>query len=269
VAAVVVLGGLYFYVQGDGQDPKESAAVLTGGLQSSTSDASPALSPTPTVSTTPSQDLGAAPASPSALPTSPSPSPSEPGDQDFPANASGVFTTATGGTKAFGTGTLKRYKVDVEDGLDRDPETFANQVDVVLGDTERGWTAGGEWSFQRVDSGPVDFVVHLASPGTTDDLCGKYGLDTGGEVNCSGGSDVVVNIKRWLLLTPFYTGKPDDYHALVVNHEVGHFLGQNHVTCPGVGKPAPAMMQQIKGLHGCVINGWVYDKGTYITGPAS
>ena len=46
-------------------------------------------------------------------------------------------------------------------------------------------------------------------------------------------------------------------------------LGEGHVGCPGRGKPAPAMMQQIKGMKGCVPNVWPYDaKGRLITGPA-
>jgi hypothetical protein len=93
-------------------------------------------------------------------------------------------------------------------------------------------------------------------------------LDTGGWVNCSGGHDVVINVKRWLLLSPRYQGKPGSYHALAINHEVGHRLGHGHESCPGAGRPAPVMMQQIKGLHGCVINGWPYDSHrNAITGP--
>ncbi|WP_316770221.1 DUF3152 domain-containing protein [Streptomyces sasae] len=233
--------------------------------------------PTPAVTPVHTTSHPAAP-SPSAHPPSPSASSSAPPSVSssassstwFPERGNGDFTRAAGGTKVFGTGKLLRYAVDVEGGLGQDPGKFARQVDTVLDDTKRGWAAGGAWSFQRVASGPVDFTVHLASPGTTDTLCAKYGLDTGGWVNCSGGDDVVINVKRWLLLTQYYRGEPGLYHALAVNHEVGHRLGHNHVGCPGPGKPAPVMMQQIKGLHGCVINGWPYDgHGLLITGPAA
>ncbi|MFF7601740.1 DUF3152 domain-containing protein [Streptomyces mirabilis] len=93
-----------------------------------------------------------------------------------------------------------------------------------------------------------------------DKICGRYGLDTGGEVNCSVGKDVVVNLRRWLLATPVYAHDVAAYRALIINHEVGHFLGHNHVTCPDAGKPAPVMMQQIKGMHGCAPNVWPYDR---------
>ncbi|MFI9163115.1 DUF3152 domain-containing protein [Kitasatospora aureofaciens] len=186
----------------------------------------------------------------------------------FPERGTGTFVRADGGTGVFGHGRLLRYAVDVEGGIGQDPGQFARQVDAILDNTTRGWAAGGLWSFQRVSTGPVDFTVHLASPHTTDTVCGRYGLDTGGWVNCSGGNDVVINVKRWLQLTPYYQGQPDLYHALAINHEVGHRLGHNHVTCPGPGMPAPVMMQQINGLHGCVINGWPYDdQGRLVTGP--
>ncbi|NEE35844.1 hypothetical protein G3M53_61825, partial [Streptomyces sp. SID7982] len=39
-------------------------------------------------------------------------------------------------------------------------------------------------------------------------------------------------------------------------------------TTLGKGRPAPAMMQQIDGLKGCVANAWPYDaKGRYLGGP--
>ncbi|MGW7571648.1 DUF3152 domain-containing protein, partial [Streptomyces tendae] len=38
--------------------------------------------------------------------------------------------------------------------------------------------------------------------------------------------------------------------------------------CLGAGRPAPVMMQQIKGLKGCVANAWPFDAdGRYLGGP--
>jgi hypothetical protein len=167
-----------------------------------------------------------------------------------------------------GKGKALRYRVDVEDGISLSAADVAEQVEDILGD-RRGWTADGRSAFQRVSGGTTDFVVRVATPGTVDAVCGKFGLDTGGEVNCSVNKDVMVNLKRWLLATPVYAKDVTAYRALIINHEVGHFLGHGHVDCPGKGRPAPAMMQQIKGMHGCVPNVWPYDaKGQLVTGPA-
>ncbi|MFJ5214328.1 DUF3152 domain-containing protein [Streptomyces sp. NPDC088354] len=186
-----------------------------------------------------------------------------------PQHGDGRFTAAPAGSGAIGHGTWTlRYAVEVEDGTGYTAASVAREVDRILGD-RRGWTAEGI-VFRRVAGPPYDFVVRLATPDTTDRLCGSYGLDTGGEVNCSGGKDVVVNLKRWVLLSPFYKNRTADYRALIINHEVGHRLGHGHQDCPGPGRPAPAMMQQIKGLHGCVPNPWPYDAhGQPINGPAA
>ncbi|MGN9913212.1 DUF3152 domain-containing protein [Phytohabitans sp. LJ34] len=178
----------------------------------------------------------------------------------FPQSGEGTFRRATGSAKRVGTGKLLRYRVEVERGLEQQPGEFAKWVDRILAD-QRGWTAGGQWAFQRPAAGSVDFVVRLASPDTVDKICGQYGLDTGGEVSCRGGENVVINVKRWVLATPAYTGNVDMYRHLVVNHEVGHFLGHSHVTCPGKGRPAPVMQQQIYGMGGCVPNGWPFPNG--------
>ncbi|MEU5342031.1 DUF3152 domain-containing protein [Streptomyces sp. NPDC020766] len=199
----------------------------------------------------------------------PSSSSSSSATPKIPASGPGTFTTAGGGSGTVGKGgRVLSYQVVVEDGLTQSATDVAKQVEGILADP-RGWTADGRSGFKRVSGGTSDFVVRLATPGTVDTICGRYGLNTGGEVNCNVGKDVVVNLKRWLLATPVYAADVDAYRALIINHEVGHFLGHGHVTCPGAGKPAPAMMQQIKGMLGCEPNVWPYDaKGQFVTGPA-
>ncbi len=66
---------------------------------------------------------------------------------------------------------------------------------------------------------------------------------------------MVLNSDRWLLKTPTYDDL-DEYRAYMVNHEVGHFLGHDHVGCPGEGETAPVMLQQSMALDGCIANGW-------------
>ncbi|WP_328875256.1 DUF3152 domain-containing protein [Streptomyces sp. NBC_00287] len=214
-------------------------------------------------------EAGAASARPTDTPRpSPSPTPSPSAEPDIPSTGPGTFTAATGSSAKAGSATPLRYRVEVEDGLDLSAAEVARQVERILADP-RGWTADGHSAFQRVPNGPTDFVVKVATPGTVDEICGQYGLDTGGEVNCNVGRSVMVNLKRWLLATPVYAKDVTAYRALIINHEVGHFLGHGHVGCPGAGEPAPVMMQQIKGMHGCTPNVWPYDeKGRYLTGPA-
>ncbi|MGW0821117.1 DUF3152 domain-containing protein [Streptomyces sp. NPDC002845] len=227
-----------------------------------TAGPSPTPSPSPSPSRSPSQEPPSrgAKRTPSAPATSSAPS--------IPASGPGTFTAAPGGSATAGQGNTLRYRVDVEDGLSLSAAEVATEVERILADP-RGWTADGKSAFQRVSSGPTDFAVRVATPGTVDEICGQYGLDTGGEVNCNVGKDVMVNLKRWLLATPVYAKDVTAYRALIINHEVGHFLGHGHVGCPGEGEPAPAMMQQIKGMNGCVPNVWPYDAdGKFITGPA-
>jgi hypothetical protein len=109
--------------------------------------------------------------------------------------------------------------------------------------------------------------VHLATPATTDTMCAKRGVRTKGEVSCRGGRDVIVNLKRWLLGVAWYPSVAE-YRNMVVNHEVGHFLGNGHAVCPRKGAPAPVMARQSFGLEGCVANAWPYPDGkTFVTGP--
>lgn len=185
-----------------------------------------------------------------------------------PASGAGTFTTAQSSGDAYGTGgTLRRYRVQVEDGIDLSAREAAAEIQQILSHP-RGWAAHGRGRFQLVSEN-ADFVIRIATPTTADKLCLAQGLNTRGELNCETSQGVVVNLKRWLLGSPTFAGTPAEYRHLIINHEVGHELGiRMHMTCPGPGKLAPVMMQQIKGLKGCRSNAYPYDEdGSYIEGP--
>ncbi|MFH8471159.1 DUF3152 domain-containing protein [Streptomyces sp. NPDC018000] len=186
-----------------------------------------------------------------------------------PVHGSGTFVTAAPvHTGSQGTGTVHRYRVEVERGTGLATRPAAAAVSEMFADP-RGWTRTGRDAFQQVDSGQAGLVIRIATPDTVDRLCGAAGLNTRGEVNCRVGTTVVVNLKRWMTGSPQFDGPLAEYRALIINHEVGHWLGHGHETCPGPGRPAPAMMQQIKGLKGCVANAWPYtSEGTYLRGPS-
>ncbi|MFF4093094.1 DUF3152 domain-containing protein [Streptomyces sp. NPDC001834] len=187
----------------------------------------------------------------------------------LPVRGSGAFDIAAPAhTGNHGTGTVHRYRVEVERGTGLATRPAAAAVSEVFADP-RGWTRTGRDAFRQVDSGPAGLVIRIATPDTVDRLCGAYGLKTRGEVNCRVGTTVVVNLKRWMQGSPQFDGPLAEYRALIINHEVGHWLGHGHETCPGPGRRAPAMMQQIDGLKGCVANAWPYTSaGTYLRGPS-
>ncbi|MEV6210481.1 DUF3152 domain-containing protein [Kitasatospora sp. NPDC051914] len=252
LCSLTVLGVTAFMVLGDKDGtgsggPTAQARPIPPLSSSSTAAQKAPESPTPTPTPTPS----------------PTPSPSAVTEK-----GKGTFTIATASGSAVGKGTVRRYRVEVEDGIGIDPQAAARQVQAILSD-KRSWTADGKNGFKLVSDGVYDFTVKVASPDTVDRICGSAGLDTKGEVNCDVGKQVVVNSKRWLTGSPQFSGTLDDYRALIVNHEVGHRIGHGHEGCPGKGKPAPAMMQQIYGLNGCVSNAWPYTaEGVYISGPS-
>ncbi len=184
-----------------------------------------------------------------------------------PQTGSGAFIAApAGGPVHGGAGRLHRYRVEVEGGTGEDPTEVAVIVDAVLGDP-RSWIAGGKVRLQLVPAGsPADFTVSLATPATSQAICATGGLKTGGYSSCRLPGRVVLNLARWLTGVPDYGAPMEQYRQYLVNHEVGHQLGNGHEACPGVGQPAPVMQQQTYGLNGCVANAWPYIGGKRYAG---
>lgn len=243
-------------VAGQESSAEQSAARSSASARSSvttaaapTSSAAPAPTPTAT---------GGEPERSAPAPTGTAPAPTEtaPGTQ-FVQRGEGTLRVVPGGSEVLGIGPLLRFRVEVENGIDLDGRAFAAEVEATLTDP-RGWGADGRRSFQRVSDGPYDFRVALVSPDNVNSFC--PGLDTGGYTSCRSGDRAVINLARWLDAVPDYEGDVATYRQYVVNHEVGHFLGNSHEQCPGQGELAPVMQQQTLGLDGCVKNPWPYPR---------
>jgi Protein of unknown function (DUF3152) len=190
----------------------------------------------------------------------PSEEPSGDAAHKYVRKGDGTVSIVDGRSRVYGKGPLRRFVVEIEDGIGVDAAGFAHEVQATLADP-RSWGHGGRMSFQRVGAadaaaGRYDFRVTLISPGNMELYC--PGVSTGGYTSCRYGERAVINLARWATAVPDYKGDITTYRHYVVNHEVGHALGNGHQACPGRGAIAPVMQQQTLGLDGCVKNAWPY-----------
>jgi hypothetical protein len=118
----------------------------------------------------------------------------------------------------------------------------------------RGWSLGGQVSFAHVTSG-CDFTVWLAAANQVP----GFGPICDTTWSCTARPNVVINYDRWTGASPAWNaagGSLEDYRAMVINHETGHWLGFGHRNCTGAGQQAPVMQQQSISLQGCTFNAW-------------
>ena len=140
------------------------------------------------------------------------------------------------------------YRVVVDPDVNFSLETFRRDVGIYLTDPD-GWERKGH-EFVETKTNP-DMVVHMSSPAGLR----KVGCDP--KLNCAelGGKHLRVNALLWTGKAPNKSGQDmNGYRQYVISHEVGHILGLDHAKCPTPGAPAPVMLQQTLGLHGCKPN---------------
>ena len=160
--------------------------------------------------------------------------------RDWPANA----TTASNGE------TVEILVESLAKGVST--EEFSTIVMATLND-RRGWPRAG---FRFVQSGTSKLRVILAEPAKVDALC--LPLKTGGMVSCQNGPTVALNADRWRSGISHWDATLEEYRTYLLNHEVGHLIGQFHPkpACPKTGGRAAVMEQQSKALDGCTGNAW-------------
>ena len=243
VATVAVLVDLARHPPGSAPGPADAAG--TTATAATTAPATTSASAAPT-----------APAEGDAGPAEPVPAVVD----AYVEQGAGTLSIVDGSSGVYGSGPLQRFVVEVEDGIGVDGAAFAEAVTQTLGDP-RSWGNGGRMSFQRVGAAEAaadhyDFRVSLVSPGSMERYC--PGVGTGGYTSCRYGERAVINLARWATAVPHYDGDLATYRPYVINHEVGHALGNGHQPCPGPGQVAPVMQQQTLGLDGCVKNAWPF-----------
>lgn len=154
----------------------------------------------------------------------------------------GWWRTVPGTTAQVGTGRVRTYSVEVEQGVapPSAQQSFAAAVDATLADP-RGWTASGDVAFRRVDVAQPDVRIRLTAMETARATCG-FALPY--DTSCYVNGVVYVSAARWFRGAQSFAGDLEGYRKYLINHEIGHFLGHGHEPCPADGAPAPVMMQQ-------------------------
>lgn len=146
-----------------------------------------------------------------------------------------------------------KYTVVTKGDISTSTATFRRQVQETL-DDPRGWRSAGI-AFKRVKSGGSMTIV-LAQASKVPSYSGACST----QWSCRVGRHVIINQERWKHASPAWNAAKGTtlrgYRNMVVNHEVGHWLGWHHASCPGKGRKAPIMMQQSKGRNGCTFNAW-------------
>lgn len=197
---------------------------------------------------------------PSVTTPRPSPAPTPDPRTTVVATAPTIGTTPEGFEVLLGTGEvvgtserLVTYSIEREAGLDIPMSELVDEVEAALHDTERGWTVAADVSLQRVASGAEVRIV-LADPSTVDQYCLRVGLRTNGRYSCWADGFAMLSADRFTNGASTHTDV-GVYRRYLVNHEVGHGIGQRHTNCPAAGAPAPVMMQQTKTIGACIPNG--------------
>ncbi len=158
------------------------------------------------------------------------------------------------------------YDISSRGVIKGDLNEFARIVAETFEDA-RGWKRAGV-KFTRVESGGRLHMI-LAS-GAEVRAAAPYDNGCSATLSCTVKPLVLINDDRWMGGSDSYNELGVsllNYRQMVINHEVGHFLGHGHITqCETNLGPAPIMLQQSTGLRGCTPNSWPLPSELWVRG---
>lgn len=142
---------------------------------------------------------------------------------------------------------IVKYTIRVDPDLSNRPSVFIKHVRDILEKT--GWVKVIKGlHFVYTDIKP-DLLIRLSSQNTIKKTCPSIGNG----LSCFDGytNNILINEYNWThgVKQPIKT-----YRQYVILHEVGHFLGLDHLKCECNNCPAPIMMQQTLGIGKCSKN---------------
>ena len=170
---------------------------------------------------------------------------------------------AEGGSEGRETANIVvKYTVSTHGNVRSNLSEFASLANETLNHA-KGWSRLGV-RFEQVESGG-SFSLILSEAARVPDFS-PDGCDT--IWSCRVGSNVIINDDRWTSASDAWNasgGGMRDYRHMVINHEVGHWLGHGHEYCTSSGSPAAVMQQQSIDLQGCAFNPWPLDSEIWST----
>lgn len=203
------------------------------------------------------------------------------------ASGTGVFNVVLGDDQPEGDGPTHSIRIEIEEGLPLTPDALGVFVLTMLND-ERGWGAKGRMTFVRTD-GVAEIRIVFASPNTVASLCSrpheavildiappKITLDPSPgvsssssaipsaspsaspdlEPSCADRGIIVVNAYRWADGLEAFGEDRKAARAYLLQHFLGHLLGETDATCETAGERASVMVDHEFDIAPCLPNGW-------------
>ncbi|MCL1838174.1 MAG: DUF3152 domain-containing protein [Propionibacteriaceae bacterium] len=250
LAAILVVAGIWVHSM-------TTPTLLTGSPTTTAFPWTPTNLPVPTQPQSQENPSTGASASPNSADPSPTPTQSSPAAtptrQATPTTpAAPEFTYSDLALDSVSaSGKLHRFIVEIERGVELDPNDTAREVFDVLNDP-RSWAGSGKIRFSAANkTSKADYIVSILTAAAAENHCGTSPL-------CKHDNRLVISQTLWRT-HPNSFENPQVFHAYLINHSFGYVQDKTIKKCSSKGKLADVMQAQWSDLAGCKANAWVYN----------